>query len=92
MDQTPPLRDIAYYVSLQRRLYEIFPYVSCHKRNFDTYSIKIESTLVDICSFFDSLSQQTIRELASAGRQVREASEYGEVSQKTRWRGALQCP
>jgi hypothetical protein len=48
-------RDVSYYVFLQRRLYDIFSYVSCHIGNFDTHSIQIESLLVDVCSFFDSL-------------------------------------
>jgi hypothetical protein len=41
---------------------DIFRYVSCHEKNFDTYSVILESLLVDTCSFFDSLCQTFIRE------------------------------
>jgi len=75
-------RDISYYVFLQRRLYDIFSYVSCHVDNFGTYSIQIESLLVDICSFFDSLSQRFIHELASAGRQFVNAPSVDKLAQK----------
>lgn len=60
--------DVAYYVELQRRLFDVLRYISCHERNFGTYSIVLESLLVDSGSFFDSLSQQFIRDKASSGR------------------------
>jgi hypothetical protein len=75
-------RDISYYVFLQRRLYDIFSYVSCHVDNFGTYSVQIESLLIDICSFLDSLSQRFIRELASVGRQFVNAPSVGRLAQK----------
>jgi hypothetical protein len=75
-------RDISYYVFLQRRLYDIFSYVSCHVQNFCTYSIQIESLLVDICSFFDSLSQRFIRELARDGQQFVSIKNVDNFSQK----------
>lgn len=54
--------DIPYYLQLQQRLLSIFPYVSCHQDNYNTYSIQFESLLVDACSFFDSMCQEFIRE------------------------------
>jgi hypothetical protein len=74
--------DIPYYVFLQRRTYDIFSYVSCHIDNFDTYSIQIESLLVDICSFFDSLCQRFIRELASSGQTFVNGSSIDKFTQK----------
>ena len=59
------LLDIAYFTELQRRTLDIFRYVSCHEKNFATYSIIIESTLVDSGSFFDSLCQTFIRNKSS---------------------------
>lgn len=75
-------RDISYYVFLQRRMCDIFLYVSCHVDNFGTYSIQIESLLVDICSFFDSLSQRFIRELATGGRQFVNNAGIDRLTQK----------
>jgi len=60
--------DIPYYIELQRRLFDIFRYVSCHEKNFAAYSVILESLLVDTCSFFDSLCQTFIREQSKAGR------------------------
>jgi hypothetical protein len=59
--------EIAYYMELQRRIFDIFRYVSCHEANFGTYSIILESVLVDAGSFFDSECQTFIRHLASNG-------------------------
>jgi hypothetical protein len=59
--------DIPYYLELQRRMQDIFRYVSCHERNFDTYSIILESLLIDSCSFFDSLCQTFIRGKVQSG-------------------------
>lgn len=63
--------DVTYYLELQRRLFEIFLYVSCHEDNFGTFSIKLESLFVDICSFLDSLCQTVIRELGSTGHRFK---------------------
>ena len=46
--------EIAYYMELQRRLIDVFRYLSCHEADFKTYSVIIESVLVDAGSFFDS--------------------------------------
>lgn len=46
---------------------DIFRYVSCHEKNFDTYSLTLESLLIDTCSFFDSLCQTLIRDKSRAG-------------------------
>src|SRR5689334_21878754 len=64
-----PIHDQAlpYFVDLQNRMIDIFPFVSCHETNFGTYSIKIESLFVDVCSFFDSLSQTYICEQHKKG-------------------------
>lgn len=59
--------EIAYYMELQRRIFDIFRYVSCHENNFNTYSIILESVLVDAGSFFDSECQTLIRHLATNG-------------------------
>jgi hypothetical protein len=66
--------DIPYYIELQRRTFDIFRYASCHEKNFDTYSVMIESLLVDTCSFFDSLCQTFIREKAKVGHAFKEQS------------------
>jgi hypothetical protein len=54
--------EIAYYFELQRRVFDIFRYVSCHKANFNVYSVVVESVLVDAGSFFDSQCQTLIWE------------------------------
>jgi hypothetical protein len=46
---------------------DIFPFVACHENNFNTYSIKIESLFVDVCSFFDSLCHTYICEQHARG-------------------------
>lgn len=60
-------QDITYFIELQRRVLDIFRYVSCHENNFSTYSILIESVLVDSGSFFDSLCQSFIRAKVTNG-------------------------
>jgi len=59
--------DIFYYLELQRRMFDVLRYVSCHKKNFEVHSIILESLLVDVCSFFNSLCQTFIREITAAG-------------------------
>jgi hypothetical protein len=59
---------LPYFIELQNRLIDIFPFVSCHEDNFCTFSIKIESLFVDVCSFFDSLCQTYICEQHAKGR------------------------
>ncbi len=71
MDHMKHDQAIPYFVELQRRLYDIFLYVSCHERNFATYSIKIESLFVDAASFFDSLTQTFIIEQVQSGREFK---------------------
>lgn len=58
---------LPYFIDLQNRMIDIFPFVSCHENNFGTYSIKIESLFVDVCSFFDSLCQTYICEQHTKG-------------------------
>ena len=59
--------DIQYYIELQRRMIDIFRYVSCHEKNFDTHSLILENLLEGTCSFFDSLCQTYIREMSASG-------------------------
>ena len=67
--------DIPYHLELQRRLLDIFRYVSCHQRNVDTHSVVVlESLLVDTCSFFDSLCQTFVREKERAGHKFKRRS------------------
>jgi hypothetical protein len=56
------LLDLPYYLELQRRMFDIFRYVSCHQKNFVTHSVMLESLLIGACSFFDSQCQTFIRE------------------------------
>jgi hypothetical protein len=60
--------DIQYFLGLQDRFVDLLKYITCHENNFSCYSVKNESLIVDICSFFDSLCQTYIRDLHSAGR------------------------
>jgi len=74
MAPIPPKQqlDIAYYSELQRRVFDIFRYVSCHQNNFGAYSIIMESVLVDSGSFFDSLCQTFIRARSFDGHHFRQ--------------------
>jgi hypothetical protein len=74
--------DIPYYLELQRRMFDIFRYVSCHEKNFDSYSVILESLLVDTCSFFDSLCQTLIREKSRAGHTFKQESRIGDFQKK----------
>jgi len=74
--------DIPYYLELQRRMQDIFRYVSCHERNFGTYSIILESLLVDSCSFFDSLCQTFIRERVRSGNIFKREDEIKDFEDK----------
>jgi hypothetical protein len=73
---------IPYYLELQRRMLDTFRYVSCHERNFGTYSIVLESLLIDTCSFFDSLCQTFIRKESTAGRGFNEEPRVGQFREK----------
>jgi hypothetical protein len=61
---------------------DIFRYVSCHERNFDTYSVILESLLIDTCSFFDSSCQTLIREKSMAGHAFKRASRVDDFKKK----------
>jgi hypothetical protein len=74
--------DIPYYIELQRRMFDIFGYVSCHEKNFETHSVILESLLVDTCSFFDSLCQTFIREKSEAGHVFKHQSQVGDFKGK----------
>jgi hypothetical protein len=54
--------DIQYFLGLQDRFDDLLKYTTCHEDNFSCYSIKNESLIVDICSFFDSVCQTYIRD------------------------------
>lgn len=75
--------DIEYYLELQRRMLDIFRYISCHEHNFETYSIVLESLLVDACSFFDSSCQTLIREKAATGHKFKEEAKVADFALKT---------
>jgi hypothetical protein len=74
--------DIAYYTELQRRFFETLRFISCHERNFGTYSVVLESLLVDSGSFFDSLSQQWIRDKTALGHQFVQQNSILRFAQK----------
>ena len=76
---------VAYFTELQRRLLDIFRYVSCHKDNFDAYSIIIESLLTDSGSFFDSLCQTLIRTRSSSGHHFRQESLRQRFRNEGKW-------
>jgi hypothetical protein len=77
-----PLLDIPYYLELQRRTVDIFRYVSCHEKNFDTYSVTLESLLTDSCSFFDSLCQSFIRDKSKAKVAFKRESDVPDFKKK----------
>jgi len=76
--------EVQYYIELQDRMYDLFRYVACHESNFGTFSIRIESVLVDTCSFFDSLCQHFIRDLATTGHGFQNTARVKEFSKKIR--------
>jgi hypothetical protein len=86
-----PLLDIPYYMELQRRMVDIFRYVSCHEKNFDTYSVTLESLLIDACSFFDSLCQTFIREKSLRGRSFKQESQVGHFKEKVSLKEDFNC-
>ena len=53
--------ELDYFHELQRNMTDIFRYVACHEANFGSFSIRIESALVDTAAFFDSVCQDFIR-------------------------------
>ena len=61
---------------------DIFRYVSCHEKNFDAYSVILESLLIDTCSFFDSLCQSLIRDKSRAGYAFTQESQVGDFTKK----------
>ena len=61
---------------------DIFRYVSCHEKNFDTYSVVLESLLIDTCSFFDSLCQTFIRGKSRAGHAFKQEPKVGDFHKK----------
>jgi hypothetical protein len=63
--------DVGYYAELQKRLLDVFLYVSCDKRNFGTFSITLASIFLDAASFFDSLAQTFIRNYSKASHQFK---------------------
>lgn len=74
--------DIAYFIELQRRILNIFRYVSCHEDNFGAYSISMESLLTDSGSFFDSLCQTFIRAKSSSGHHFKQESLVSDFTDK----------
>ena len=76
------INDIPYYVELQRRMFDIFRYVSCHEKNFQTHSVMLESLFVGAASFFDSQCQTFIRESSLAKHQFHNEAEVTNFQQK----------
>lgn len=76
--------DFPYYLELQKRLEELFLYVSCHEKNFNTHSIKIENLFVDNCAFFESLCQSFIIEKVEEGYQFRFKNNITDFDKKVR--------
>src|SRR5690348_3898973 len=74
--------EVAYYMELQRRVFDIFRYISCHEANFSAYSVILESVLVDAGCFFDSQCQTLIRHLVSQGMTFREENNVKEFRRK----------
>lgn len=73
---------VAYFTELQRRIFDIFRYVSCHKDNFNAYSIIIESLLTGSSSFFDSLCQTLIRARSAGGHHFTRESRVSDFAGK----------
>jgi len=76
------LVEIPYYLELQRRLVDVFRYISCHEKKFETHSVILESLLVDACSFFDSLCQTFIRDQSNSGRVFTNLSTVPDLQKK----------
>src|SRR5262252_9975548 len=74
--------DLIYYIDLQRRLQDVFLYVSCDEDNFNVYSVKIEGILIETCSFFDSLCQVFIQNLIKKNHKFTKENEIEEIHKK----------
>ncbi|MGA7577739.1 MAG: hypothetical protein ACLQUW_10145 [Desulfobaccales bacterium] len=79
--------DIQYFLGLQDRFIDLLKYISCNENNFSCYSVKNESLIVDICSFFDSLCQTYISDLHYSGHvfinQTNVKSFLGKIQKKS---------
>lgn len=85
------LIDIPYYLELQRRMFNIFRYVSCHERNFETHSVALESLLIGACSFFDSQCQTFIRQKATKKHNFKRQAEVPDYEKKIDGRENFNC-
>ncbi len=85
------LSDVPYYVELQRRMFDIFRYVSCHKNNFETHSVMLESLLIGAASFFDSQCQTFIRDKALAKHVFKRECEIKEFKKKVEGSEDFNC-
>jgi len=85
------LIDVPYYVELQRRMFDIFRYVSCHENNFQTHSVMVESLLVGAASFFDSQCQTFIREQSKAKRVFKREAEVRDFKTKVEGLDNFNC-
>jgi hypothetical protein len=74
--------NVGYYDELQKRLFDVFLYVSCDNRNFGTFSITLVSVFLDAASFFDSLAQTFIRSHVVAGNQFKAESKIDDFRRK----------
>lgn len=72
-------------------MFDIFRYVSCHEKNFATYSVSLESLLVGTCSFFDSQCQTFIREKSAAKYAFRQEANVPQFVNKVSGRTNFNC-
>lgn len=85
------LIDVPYYVELQRRMFDIFRFVSCHENNFQTHSVTLESLFVGAASFFDSQCQTFIREKAQAKHVFKREAEVKDFKAKVEGSDNFNC-
>lgn len=74
--------DVCYYIELQKRLLDVFLYISCTQKNFETHSIKLASLILEAGTLFDSLSQTFIRSRCSEGLTFKAAGEIKHLEKK----------
>jgi len=85
------LIDVPYYVELQRRMFDIFRYVSCHEKNFPTHSVMLESLLIGAASLFDSQCQTFIREKSLAKQAFKREGEVKDFKKKVEGSEDFNC-
>ncbi|HLP77120.1 MAG TPA: hypothetical protein VK327_09390 [Candidatus Paceibacterota bacterium] len=76
--------DVSFYLEMQKQLFEVFLFVACGQKNFDVFSVKLTSLLLEAGSFFDSLSQSFIRDVHKRGESFGVESNCGNFEAKAR--------